>query len=54
MIVHVWRRAMEADLGPVVVATDSTEIAGAIEAAARTGSPRCWAPSIRTAGTTLW
>jgi 3-deoxy-manno-octulosonate cytidylyltransferase (CMP-KDO synthetase) len=32
MIVHVWRRAMEADLGPVVVATDSPEIAEAIEA----------------------
>jgi 3-deoxy-manno-octulosonate cytidylyltransferase (CMP-KDO synthetase) len=32
MIVHVWRRAMEADLGPVVVATDSSEIADAIGA----------------------
>jgi len=33
MIVHVWRRAMEADLGRVVVATDSAEIASAIRAA---------------------
>lgn len=33
MIVHVWRRAMEADLGRVVVATDSNEIAAAIRAA---------------------
>ena len=33
MIVHVWRRAMEADVGPVVVATDSPIIARAVEAA---------------------
>ena len=31
MIVHVWRRACEADLGPVVVATDSAEIYEKIE-----------------------
>lgn len=30
MIVHVWRRAMEAGIGPVIVATDSNEIAAAI------------------------
>jgi len=30
MIVHVWRRAMEADLGPVIVATDHADIAAAI------------------------
>jgi len=30
MIVHVWRRAMEADLGAVVVATDSPEVAEAV------------------------
>lgn len=30
MIVHVWRRAVEAKVGPVVVATDSDEIAGAV------------------------
>jgi len=30
MIVHVWRRAMEADLGPVIVATDHADIANAI------------------------
>ncbi len=32
MIVHVWRRAMEADVGPVIVATDSVEIADAVAA----------------------
>ncbi|MEP3476600.1 MAG: 3-deoxy-manno-octulosonate cytidylyltransferase [Hyphomicrobiales bacterium] len=30
MIVHVWRRACEADCGPVVVATDDQSIADAI------------------------
>jgi len=30
MIVHVWRRAMEADIGEVVVATDSELIAEAV------------------------
>jgi 3-deoxy-manno-octulosonate cytidylyltransferase (CMP-KDO synthetase) len=33
MIVHVLRRAEEAGVGPVLVATDSTEIAAAVEAA---------------------
>lgn len=33
MIVHVWRRAMEASIGPVVVATPDSEIARVIEAA---------------------
>lgn len=33
MIVHVWRRAMEADLGPVFVAAGDVEIVGAVEAA---------------------
>lgn len=33
MIVHVWRRAKAADVGRVVVATDSGEIADAIEKA---------------------
>jgi 3-deoxy-manno-octulosonate cytidylyltransferase (CMP-KDO synthetase) len=33
MIVHVWRRAVEAGVGPVIVATDAPEIAHAIEAA---------------------
>jgi 3-deoxy-manno-octulosonate cytidylyltransferase (CMP-KDO synthetase) len=32
MIVHVWRRAVEAGIGPVVVATDTNAIAQAIEA----------------------
>ncbi len=31
MIVHVWRRATEAGIGPVAVATDSDEIAAVIE-----------------------
>src|SRR5579863_3108996 len=33
MIVHVWRRAVAAQLGPVVVACGDREIAVAIEAA---------------------
>ena len=33
MIVHVWRRAMEAGIGPVVVATESAAIAEAVAAA---------------------
>ena len=33
MIVHVWRRAVEADLGRVVVATDDLAVAAAIELA---------------------
>ena len=33
MIVQVWRRAMEADVGPVVVAADSAEIVEAVTAA---------------------
>ncbi len=33
MIVHVWRRAMAAEAGDVLVATDSPEIAAAIETA---------------------
>ncbi len=32
MIAHVWRRAMEADAGRVVVATDADEVVGAIAA----------------------
>jgi 3-deoxy-manno-octulosonate cytidylyltransferase (CMP-KDO synthetase) len=30
MIVHVWRRAIEAELGPVLVATDDARVASAI------------------------
>ena len=30
MIVHVWRRAMEADIGPVIVAAGEAEIADAV------------------------
>src|SRR5690349_13743169 len=30
MIVHVWRRAVEAGIGPVAVATDAPEIAEAV------------------------
>ena len=33
MIVHVWRRAVEAGIGRVAVATDSPEIAAVVEAA---------------------
>lgn len=33
MIVHVWRRAVEADIGPVVVAADDPAIVAAVEAA---------------------
>eukprot|EP01037_Dinobryon_pediforme_P036910 gene36910-44088_t len=33
MIVQVWRRAMEADVGPVVVAADSPEIVAVVTAA---------------------
>jgi 3-deoxy-manno-octulosonate cytidylyltransferase (CMP-KDO synthetase) len=33
MIVHVWQRAIESAVGPVIVATDSTDIAAAVEAA---------------------
>ncbi|MGX9963202.1 3-deoxy-manno-octulosonate cytidylyltransferase [Roseomonas sp. F4] len=33
MIVHVWRRATEAAIGPVLVATDSPEVAQAVQAA---------------------
>jgi 3-deoxy-manno-octulosonate cytidylyltransferase (CMP-KDO synthetase) len=33
MIVHVWRRAREANIGPVVVATDAEPIADAIRGA---------------------
>ena len=33
MIVHVWRRAMEAKIGPVVVVTPDIEIIAAVEAA---------------------
>jgi 3-deoxy-manno-octulosonate cytidylyltransferase (CMP-KDO synthetase) len=36
MIVHVWRRAIEADLGPVIVATDHAGIAAAIASAGGT------------------
>ena len=31
MIIHVWRRAMEANLGPVVIATDAPEIKDVVE-----------------------
>jgi 3-deoxy-manno-octulosonate cytidylyltransferase (CMP-KDO synthetase) len=52
MIVHVWRRASEAAIGPVVVATDAREVAAAVTAAGgravltsshhRSGSDRIW------------
>ena len=36
MIVHCWRRAVEADVGPVIVACAEREIAVAVEAAGGT------------------
>ena len=33
MIVHVWRRALEADIGPVLVAADDPRIVATVEAA---------------------
>jgi 3-deoxy-manno-octulosonate cytidylyltransferase (CMP-KDO synthetase) len=33
MIVHVWRRAQESGIGPVVVATDSADVVDAVSAA---------------------
>lgn len=36
MIVHVWRRAVEAGIGPVAVATDAAEIAAAVTRAGGT------------------
>src|SRR3954462_12671483 len=33
LIVHVWRRAVEADIGPVVVAAADAEIAAVVEEA---------------------
>ena len=33
MIVHVWKRAVEADIGPVIVACGEQEIADAVDAA---------------------
>jgi 3-deoxy-manno-octulosonate cytidylyltransferase (CMP-KDO synthetase) len=37
MIVHVWRRAVEASIGPVAVATDSERIADAVTSAGGQG-----------------
>ena len=37
MIVHVWRRAVEADIGPVVVACGDAPILAAVEAAGGSG-----------------
>jgi 3-deoxy-manno-octulosonate cytidylyltransferase (CMP-KDO synthetase) len=52
MIVHVWRRACEAAIGPVAVATDAPEIAAAVTAVGgravltashhQSGSDRIW------------
>ena len=52
MIVHVWQRAREAGIGPVVVATDSQDVFAAIEAVGgaavmtrvdhQSGSDRIW------------
>src|SRR3954469_24209133 len=47
MIVHVWRRAIEAGIGPVAVATDSPEIA---EAVGRAGGRAVMTRSDHTSG----
>lgn len=47
MIVHVWRRACEAGIGPVAIATDSLEIA---EAAERVGAACVMTRSDHTTG----
>jgi 3-deoxy-manno-octulosonate cytidylyltransferase (CMP-KDO synthetase) len=39
MIVHVWRRAIDAHLGPVLVATDDPAIAGVVAEAGGTAIP---------------
>ena len=36
MIVHVWQKAVAADLGPVLIATDSLAVRSAVEAAGGT------------------
>ena len=65
MIVHVWRRAMEADVGPVWVAADDPRVMEAVAAAGGkaimtrpitppgpTAFSRRWAASTPTACTT--
>ena len=47
MIVHVWRRAIEADIGPVVVAADDPAIADAVEQAGRQGGSDPARPPVR-------
>ena len=49
MIVHVWRRGIEAGIGEVVVATDSEAVATAIEKAG--GSVTILAPRAETGET---
>jgi 3-deoxy-manno-octulosonate cytidylyltransferase (CMP-KDO synthetase) len=60
MIVHVWRRAVEAGIGPVAVATDAPEIAEAVTRAGGTAvmtrsdhASRLWKSSTRRDGT-MW
>ena len=47
MIVHVLRRAEEAEIGRVAVATDTPEIAAAVKAAWRRGGDDPCRPSLR-------
>ncbi|NKB44228.1 MAG: 3-deoxy-manno-octulosonate cytidylyltransferase [Alphaproteobacteria bacterium] len=57
MIVHVWQRAMEANMGPVIVACGDEAIADAVEKAGGTailtdpdlpsGSDRVWAATLQ-------
>lgn len=52
MIVRVWRQAMKAQVGPVLVAAAEPEIADAIKAAGGTlSSRRQICPPVRTAST---
>ncbi len=47
MIVHVWRRAMEAAIGPVYVAAAEPEIAAAVRGGGRRGGADRPGPSVR-------
>jgi 3-deoxy-manno-octulosonate cytidylyltransferase (CMP-KDO synthetase) len=54
MVAHVWSRAVEANIGPVVVATDSEEIAAAVravggEALLTTGAHLCGSDRVAAA-----
>ncbi|WP_041794245.1 3-deoxy-manno-octulosonate cytidylyltransferase [Pararhodospirillum photometricum] len=52
MIVHVWRRALEADLGPVLVAAGDPEIVAAIHAVG--GEAELTAPDLPSGSDRVW